>query len=246
MALVNSCLVYDSWMADILKRDVFRVTGDLSTGEAPDELEDALKKSPVFLYSKIPVESVDGMKFLQQKHFHLIDTNVVFEKESSLTAPLDSPCEMREALASEESQVVALARQTFTQTRFHLDPQISLEQANNIKAEWARSFFKGKRGNQMIVAIQDEKVCGFLQLIYGEGDVLIVDLIGVDASHRRKNIARNMILYAESSCGALQADGKFKKVRVGTQIANIPSIRLYEGLGFKCASAQYVFHITIK
>ena len=33
-----------------------------------------------------------------------------------------------------------------------------------------------------------------------------------------------------------------KTVRVGTQIANIPSLRLYESLGFRIADTHYVLH----
>ena len=31
-------------------------------------------------------------------------------------------------------------------------------------------------------------------------------------------------------------------IAVGTQVANLPSVRLYEKLGFRLAAAQYVFH----
>ena len=33
-----------------------------------------------------------------------------------------------------------------------------------------------------------------------------------------------------------------KLLRVGTQLANTGSLRLYEGLGFRQCQAQYVFH----
>jgi RimJ/RimL family protein N-acetyltransferase len=45
-----------------------------------------------------------------------------------------------------------------------------------------------------------------------------------------------MIAYAETN---LQG---FEKIHAGTQIANIPSMRLYESLGFRICRAGYVFH----
>ena len=34
----------------------------------------------------------------------------------------------------------------------------------------------------------------------------------------------------------------FEYIRVGTQLANVPSLRLYEKLGFYIVDAAYVFH----
>ena len=34
-----------------------------------------------------------------------------------------------------------------------------------------------------------------------------------------------------------------RELRVGTQAANVPSVRLYEPLGFSLASAAYVLHL---
>lgn len=242
MANTTPCLVYDVWLSDILKKDVFRIASDMSTtlsDSSINGLGEAIAKSSVFLYSKIPTTSVESAQFLERKGFYLVDTNVTFEKDLITSAPLEiseTSYSVRDATPSDESQLVALARQSFSQTRFHLDSRISADCANTIKAEWVRNFFKGKRGNRMVVAVQDGKICGFLQLLFSEENVLTIDLIGVDAEHRRKNIARNMILFAE------KPRNKFEKMRVGTQIVNIGSIRLYEGLGFKLVSSEYVFH----
>jgi RimJ/RimL family protein N-acetyltransferase len=35
---------------------------------------------------------------------------------------------------------------------------------------------------------------------------------------------------------------QFTTMRVGTQIANIPSIRLYEAMGFRLVGAQHILH----
>jgi hypothetical protein len=33
---------------------------------------------------------------------------------------------------------------------------------------------------------------------------------------------------------------------VGTQVANIPSVRLYERMGFSLSSSQYVLHLHVE
>jgi ribosomal protein S18 acetylase RimI-like enzyme len=132
--------------------------------------------------------------------------------------------------------VVGLARRSFIYSRFHLDKAIPRETADTLKAEWVGNYFTGKRGDQMVVALVDGTIVGFLQLLYGRDKTVTIDLISVDASQRRKGIASDMIAYAEAECG------DFKQIRVGTQIANVPSIRLYEKIGFRVTGAQYVFH----
>ena len=67
-------------------------------------------------------------------------------------------------------------------------------------------------------------------------DVVVIDLIAVDKNHRRKNTASSLIAYAESEYNNCLL------IRVGTQIANIASVRLYEKLGFRLTQSQYIFH----
>jgi ribosomal protein S18 acetylase RimI-like enzyme len=128
-----------------------------------------------------------------------------------------------------------VARKNFVYSRFHLDRAVPNVLADKIKAEWVGNYFLGKRGDEMVVALVDERVVGFLQLLR-RNENLIIDLIAVDASQRRKGIARDMIAYAES-----QYDD-CSHIVVGTQVANIPSIRLYEKIGFRLRSSKYVFH----
>ncbi len=88
----------------------------------------------------------------------------------------------------------------------------------------------------MMVATLDGVVAGFVLLIGGDDRTWIIDLIAVDRRHRGQGVARGMISHVEA-----HAEG-FTRVRVGTQLANIPSIRLYAQLGFVMDEAHYVFH----
>ena len=57
----------------------------------------------------------------------------------------------------------------------------------------------------------------------------------VEEAYRRRGIAAEMIAFVESQFTPAV-------IAVGTQVANLPSVRLYEKLGFRLASTQYVFH----
>jgi ribosomal protein S18 acetylase RimI-like enzyme len=127
------------------------------------------------------------------------------------------------------------ARESFIYSRFHQDPLIPHSIANEIKAVWAGNFFRGTRGQAMIVAEVEGEIAGFLQLLY-KGDTLVIDLIAVRSAYQRRGIARDLIAYAQTHCPPHQT------IIVTTQLINIPSMRLYESLGFRMMSAQHIFH----
>jgi ribosomal protein S18 acetylase RimI-like enzyme len=88
----------------------------------------------------------------------------------------------------------------------------------------------------MVVVEVEGAVVGFLQLLRAADGALVIDLIAVDERYRRRGLGGEMIAFVEAKAGAGQL------IRVGTQIANTASIRLYEGVGFRMTEAQYVFH----
>ena len=236
-------LIYDEWLARILQRDVYRLTIDddltRQAGDRANGLHDllqGLQARPVFLYTKTSVEALTTVRLLETAGFNLVDTNVVFEKAIGPEGKAASGCTLRFAVAADEQPVAELARKNFIYSRFHRDNAIPRETANTVKAEWARNYFLGQRGQQMVVAVLDETIVGFLQLLYAADKTLVIDLVAVADSQRRRGIAGDMIAYAEAECG------DFARIRVGTQVANVPSIRLYEKMGFRLTDAQYVFH----
>ena len=86
---------------------------------------------------------------------------------------------LRSAGASDEQESAALARRSFGFSRFHADAQIPDTVADEIKAQWTRSYFHGRRGDAMVVAVENGRIGGFLlALMTGDG-VTGVDLVGV-------------------------------------------------------------------
>lgn len=243
MAGEHKNFVYDEWLAQILQQDVYQLVVDddlvkKTRDEASREYEllRELQSRCVFIYSKVSPEALSAVSFLEERGFNLIDTNVIFDKVIVPTDDFTSHCTVRFAVPEDQNQVGELASRSFIYSRFHLDSAFPREVADMIKAEWVKSYFAGNRGNNMVVALADEIVVGFLLLLYGKDGALVIDLIAVDEEHRRKGVAEGMIAYAESQCHG------FTRISVGTQLANTPSMRLYEELGFKIAGAQYTFH----
>ena len=227
----------DQWLSKCLRRKV----GKFSFGLSRDFVYEGspVGKTPLedwdFIYAKISPAEINKMQFLEDTGFYLVDTNLLLEKTLGKKDRKAGNRNIRFASDGDKEHVKKLAGRSFTYSRFHLDPYFTKRTANRIKTFWAGCFFSGSRGNAMVVAEGGNSICGFLQLLYLEEEI-IIDLIAVDARFRRNNIASGMIQFAEENCTG------FKKMRAGTQLVNIPSFQLYQKLGFRMISSQYVFH----
>jgi ribosomal protein S18 acetylase RimI-like enzyme len=215
----------DVWLTGMLGYRAVRV-------EAPDAIASVAGR--VFAYAKVAATDVARVHALESEGFRLVDTNVQLEKARGI-GTIRAQAEFRHARAEDEDAVARLAGEGFEWSRFHLDPHFTPEQAARIKAEWTRNYFRGKRGQAMIVAEVDGAIAGFNQLLK-MGETLTIDLIAVEARYRRRGIAAGLIAFAEHE------HGEVTTIRVGTQLANTVSLRLYESLGFRVVSAQYVLH----
>jgi len=235
----NCTFSKDQWLTQKLNRNVFSLTirhrgkNDIRQRQ----FRAVLNQSPVLVYAKIPVSDTKAVAELEKFGFSLIDTNIIMQKD--IEHPRESSLEIvcRPSLNTDEKKVVAIARHNFTFSRFHLDCAINNNTANSIKAAWAKSYFTGNRGDAMIVAEYKNRLAGFLLLIINQPEAtLIIDLIAVDRKFQGKGIARAMIAFAQNYFTDL------KIIKTGTQIANMPSLKFYDSLGFALYSASYVLH----
>lgn len=243
MVVESKNIIHDQWLTGVIGRNVYRIivnddfiksVGDKTYNEYKQLVE--LQSSPVFLFSKVSVLSLTQIKFLEKLYFNLIETNIVFSKPVSTNEKYIGKCELRFAISEDQEQVANIAMGNFIYSRFHMDKVIPLDVANKIKAEWVSNFFLGKRGDYMIVAMVDGVVAGFLQILCDNDNNLVIDLIAVDKQHRGKGVATDMITYAQTQLK------QFNNISAGTQVANTPSMNLYEKIGFRISGAQYVFH----
>jgi ribosomal protein S18 acetylase RimI-like enzyme len=231
--LRDASLARDAWLGDILGCEAWRV----SIGpQGPDR--DALGRvsAPAFLYAKVPTSDTRAVASLDALGFHVVDTNVTLEREAAPPLATKGRNACRFAVPDDRDAVRALAGRAFSHSRLHLDSAVPREAADRSRAEWAANFFSGARGDHMVVA-EDNGTCrGFLQLLGPAAGVLTIDLIGVDPTARRRGVARDMIAFAVAELPGID------RLRVGTQVANVPSLRLYESLGFRVVETSYVLH----
>lgn len=241
--MCNSNIKKDLWMGQMLNKEAFLLT---VTEEWLDRIsEDSSSKCKafrdlltrkVFVHTKVNTTEVKTVKILESYRFNVVDTNITFDRDITKNTKRKIAAKIRPAEKKDIVAATRLAADNFRYTRFHLDPCIGPETAKKIKGEWVKNYFSGTRGEQLLVAEVDAKVIGLIQLFFPDDNSVVIDLIVVDKEYMRKGIATDLIHYTED----MYQDKD--KIIVGTQIANIPSARLYEKLGFKLFKTRYVLH----
>lgn len=180
-----------------------------------------------FICAKVPAHDIGAARRLAAEGFYLVETLAHF-RQNAIAPPAGGGDLISDAQPEDETAVGDIAAHAFTQSRLYRDDAISPALASDIKREWARNFFRGQRGDKMLVAREGGRAVGFNLLI---GDV--IDLIAVHPDYTRRGIAGALIAVANQTCGPLRA---------GTQITNAASLSLYRKAGFALDNASYVFH----
>ncbi len=226
----------DLWLSGIMSREVYRVSGAVDA-EGETQAERSLRvmtERPGFGYARVPTHDLRTSHLLERQGFSIVDTGITLEVRKMTGG--NGRGRARLAQAADQTAVEQIARRSFTYSRFHLDPQIPRGLADEIKAQWVGNYFRGQRGDYLVVAEQGGEVAGFLQLLKAEDDTLVIDLIAVVTEHREQGVAEEMIGYAAAVCGRPQV------LRAGAQCANTGSLGFYQKLGFRIVSSSYVFH----
>ncbi|MDD5186779.1 MAG: GNAT family N-acetyltransferase [Methanoregula sp.] len=235
----------DSWLSKIFSYPVFRVIDIEQDPSMPaDDLIRRSHISQIFYYAKVPVGRLDLVHALNDAGFKVVDVNVTFEctpRETKIDQT--SPIIIHVARPEDRDATLNLAETCFLYSRFHLDPEISNDLANLIKREWVANYFKGERGEQILVAERNAKPIGFLAItkgISGNKSIRAIDLIGIQSEYQRIGAGSRLVNFfindSVTKCDIL---------RVGTQIANVPSMNFYQRCGFYITESAYVLHAHV-
>jgi dTDP-4-amino-4,6-dideoxy-D-galactose acyltransferase len=172
----------------------------------------------------------------------VIDVNVTFEREPARSVGSSSKIIVRDVLPKDEATVLDIAESAFVYSRFHLDPMVPKELADKIKREWIANYIRCERGERLLVAEVDGKPVGFLALL-ATGDAEkagVIDLIGVGKNMQGRGVGKRLVDFHIQD-----AYQKYSRLIVGTQIANVPSMRLYTKCGYNISSSTYVLHAHV-
>jgi dTDP-4-amino-4,6-dideoxy-D-galactose acyltransferase len=241
----------DDWLSSVLGRSSWKVSAvSASTPLAQIRvaLLDRAGREPAFFSAKIPTSDVVAVTNATQAGLSVVDVNITFDWAGMSSGGIDdakgqaSDVAIETANPDDTAAIEQVAARCFTFSRFHLDPGIGVDRANEIKRQWAGNACRG-RARAVYVARRPDGIAGFLAVLENRSDAgtdAIIDLVGVAGAHQGQGTGR-----ALSRRFVDQWRGRVDRLRVGTQVSNIPAMRLYESLGFRVAETAYVLHAHV-
>lgn len=230
----------DRWLASILDCQVFKVAiPGITETDLSAFIAHIYERNRAFYYAKLPTDNIRLVNQFVSIGFRIVDVNITFQREPAKIDP--SSIFVREASPEDEARVLKIAASCFSYSRFHLDPLIPNEIANMIKREWVANYFRKQRGEKLFVAELNSEIVGFNAVLKVQQNIRVIDLIGVDKNYWGRGVGKALV---ESFIN--ESQNQYERLMVGTQIANIPSVNLYERCGFKSAGASYVLHAHIR
>jgi ribosomal protein S18 acetylase RimI-like enzyme len=214
----------DAWLSSIFGYDVCRL-------DPPDEAPEP--SSRAFWYARVEAGDVERVRRLCRAGFYPVDTLVTLEASAGEGATA-APIRIEPARPEHHAAVLRIAGCCFRQSRFHRDPAIPAALADTVKREWARSCLEGRRGDRVDVALEEGRPVGFLALM-SDAQAETIDLVGVDPERQGRGVGTAMV-------STLLGRSRRHRVRVGTQLANLTSLRFYQRLGFRIEGCRHVLH----
>lgn len=129
----------------------------------------------------------------------------------------------------------AIARESFTDSRFYADPNFADERAAAMYALWVR---RGIREDERLLLTTEGRDGFIVCHLDGERRVGTIDLIAVADGARGSGVGTRLLAAAEASFAAAGMTG----TRVVTQARNIGAQRLYQRRGYRTATAALWLH----
>jgi ribosomal protein S18 acetylase RimI-like enzyme len=239
----------DPWLRDLFGHAVYRVDPTAADAEDDGDATEALRRHlagaalPAFYYAKVDTSDVTLVRALAAAGMTVVDVNVTLGVDAKELRPPVQAVGIRVAdcAPGDAAAVLDIAGTAFQYSRFHLDPEVPRELAHRIKREWIANYVRGRRGEALLVAHVDGRPAGFLAVIGATRDgrqIRAIDLIAVDPRAHRRGIGRALVTAFISRFG----EGA-EQLQVGTQIANAPSLALYQQFGFTVRHSAYVLHM---
>jgi ribosomal protein S18 acetylase RimI-like enzyme len=203
------------------------------------------EKNLSFLHGRVNASDMSSLHIFEQAGFITVDgilTFLIHKDDIAIGRPNNTGnMNIRLAKPTDRDSLIALARSTFIYDRFHSDPFITQEVADNLHATWMKNSLAGTAADAVIMAEDDRGPMGFLTCklqnsLKGTLGKLIgtIVLVGTAKAARGRGVAREMTSFALAWFKQQGAD----MVEVGTQLRNIPASRLYQSCGFNLVNSS--------
>ncbi|MEO8425615.1 MAG: GNAT family N-acetyltransferase [Verrucomicrobiota bacterium] len=201
------------------------------------------RESIGYLSARIDASEISALHALEGFGFVTLDGILTFGMKLKKKAPANSAAKVsiRPATQKDNNVLAELARSSYLFDRFHTDPVILKVLADELFASWVRNSCSGKVADSVIVAENGSGVVGFVtcKLQHDSKNYLgttigNIVLVATVKEAQGQGIARALTQASLDWFSRQEVD----IVEVGTQLRNIPAVRLYESSGFRLVKSS--------
>ncbi len=235
------------WDAEIFGFPVYelRIT-ETRAGEILTALREWLASLPAhddcLVYSKVATGQVALWGAVAACGFYpvetILDLSKRLDRESPPAAWFHDRLVLRPATAADLPAIAAIARDAFRTDRFHLDPNLDPERADERYERWAR---RGFDDGEIVLALEDrqaQRLVGFYQLREIAPETVDLALLAIEPRGQRSGLGAEMSRAAFELC---RAHG-YQAIVTRVSTNNLASVNLHIRLGFSVVTAAMTLH----
>ncbi len=195
-----------------------------------------------FLLCQVPLSQQQLFNYLVNLGGSLGDILVLLEQK--LTADADSAILERNKLINHATkddleELRSLVGEIFIYSRFFQDPKFRVLDVGGMYLAWLEELLASQAE---IAVLKTASLEGFITLEAVNQDVAKIGLLAVKQSARGRGAGVALVNWSIQQ--AIQKG--FKSIQVGTQLMNLPAVRLYEKTGFQIQATKYRVHLWLE
>lgn len=179
------------------------------------------------------------LRLAEGRQFLLTDVRVTLDRKPSVSRPASAKAEatFRVALPEDTEPFKAIARVSYSDTRFFFDGRFATERCVALYETWIDESLKGF-ADCVLTAEMARRAVGYITCHVDGRDSGRIGLVGVAGEARGLGVASGLV---EAALNWFEERG-ITRVSVVTQGRNVAAQRLYQRCGFRTALVQLWYH----
>ncbi len=221
----------NKWLSNALNTQVFMTT--VTSTNDIKKLKKISAKQPGMFCVSLALEQQHLLNHLIRENFEWIDTYLEFNQKRLLKdAEKQTKINCRFADGADKKSIVAVGKSAFKTAHFYIGLQNNEKVAQKIKKSWLQNFFQSQQGDALIVAEDENKIVGFIQLSK-EQNQWNLDILAVAEQAQKQGVAKTMLCFVNHHFGL---------VSTSTNLANLKAIQFYEDCYFQL---KHIHHLLV-
>jgi dTDP-4-amino-4,6-dideoxy-D-galactose acyltransferase len=225
------------WDSAFFSKRLARIESGPLTEDGLARLVNAGKEAAVqgFVHLADPTH-VQSLRALERHQFELMDVRVELEVQVGARPSVTG---VRDARSGDLDSLVAIARASHRNTRFHVDPHFGSERASELYAVWIERSVRGEIADVVLVPELNGRVVGYLALSERDDHAAQITLIAVQERYRSQGVGAQLMAAAHQWC----VKHHRTVLQVATTGRSAASLRFYEREGFVSRKIGLWYHL---